>query len=679
LNYIFTVSPTVINEFLATASVDRVRIGVDTSSGRFDRTQYGITYPYIFPERKEITNRIPTITLGGFTELSGGPYPASSAGPIYQIADNITMIKGSHTLKFGFSFERSGQNDFDQINVNGVPGGTNNQNGRFVFGDSVASTAIAKAALGLYDSYAEIGPRSYTPYRGHMYEYFVQDSWKPTAKLRLELGVRHTFIQPYYSLWRNMVIFDPTLYDASKAVRFDARGQIIPGSGDRYNGLVIPGDGWPDAAKGRVPIADTGEFDYLFRGVDKSYSKMQKNAIQPRVGLAYSITDKSVVRAGIGRYISRFGVSDSTFLGGNPPLQPLASISGGQIERDLRPGSSSVVFPLSVNTQDPILKNPEAWNWNVAFEREIAGSTTLEVAYVGRRGLHNPRERNINQLLPGTVQSNPGVNVDSLRPYKGYGPIKLMNYEAESRYNGLQLGLTRRFSKGLSFGFAYTLSDTKDNGSGARDILPNTFDGTNLWGPSEFDTRHVAVINWVYELPMFRDRSNLAGKLLGGWQITGVSQFQTGRPFTVGVDNVDFAGVGVGSGARQLWNQSGDVTYEKNFSLAPGDDNYWFRPTNGGQPIFTEPAAGTFTTQRTRNTVYAPGFQNHNLGLFKNFSITERQRVTFRAEAFNWVNHPNLGGANGEGLEVNPRNANFGKVTAKGSERQLQLSLRYTF
>ncbi|MGH9659885.1 MAG: TonB-dependent receptor, partial [Bryobacteraceae bacterium] len=276
LNYIWTVSPTMVNEFLATASVDRVKIGVDTSSGRFDRSKYGINYPYVFPAGKEIGNRIPTITINGFTELSGGPYPASSAGPIYVLADHVTKIHGNHTFKFGISFERSGQNDFDQINVAGVPGGTNNQNGRFVFSDTRAGaptsrTAITNAALGLFDTYAEIGVRSYTPYRGHMYEWFAQDSWKATSRLRLEYGIRHSIIQPYYSLWRNMVIFDPKYYDASRAaVLAPATGFIL--SGDRYNGLVIPGDKFPDSAKGRVPIADSGEFNYLFRGEPKQYS-----------------------------------------------------------------------------------------------------------------------------------------------------------------------------------------------------------------------------------------------------------------------------------------------------------------------------------------------------------------------------------------------------------------------
>ncbi len=281
LSWTWTISPTMVNEFLATASADRVHIYVDTRGDRYKRSNYGINYPYIYPDRKEIFDKIPTVNFNSssfVTQLDGGPYPAASSGPIYDFSNNFTKIRGNHTLKFGGLFERSGQNDFDQINVAGVPGGTNNQNGRFEFSNSRAGGSgldLADAALGLFFSYAEIGVRSYTPYRGHMYEWFVQDSWKVRSNLRLELGLRHSIIQPYYSLWRNMVVFDPTLYDPSKAVTQNpTNGYIL--SGDQYNGLAFPGDGFPNDAKGRVPVATSGEFNRLFRGLPKQYSQIHK-------------------------------------------------------------------------------------------------------------------------------------------------------------------------------------------------------------------------------------------------------------------------------------------------------------------------------------------------------------------------------------------------------------------
>jgi hypothetical protein len=694
-NWTWTLSPTWISETLIAGSRDQVFIFVDTRGNKFQRSQYGINYPYIFPQ-KEIFDKVPTIDgVDQFVSIDGGPYPASSTGPIYQFSNNWTNIRGNHTIKFGGYFERAGQNDFDQINVAGTPGGTNNQNGRFVFSNTTpggTGVAIGNVAIGLFDTYAEIGQRSFTPYRGHMFEWFAQDSWKATPKLRLEYGLRHTIIQPYYSLWGNMVVFDPDLYDPGIAVTQNpANGFIISGDlRSRYNGLVIPGDGWPAAASGagRVGIAQTGEFNFLFRGAPAQFSKIHKNNFQPRVGIAYAINDKNVIRAGAGRFYTRLGVSDSIFLGGNPPLQPTVSISRGSVDNP--GGTGSNAFPLVITTQDKIFKNPEAWTWNVTFEREIGFDTLVEVGYVGRRGLHNNRERNINQLQTGTIQRNPGVNPDFLRPYKGFGIIRLTNNDANSLYNGLQVSANRRFTNGFLFGLAYTLAKTSDNGSDQRDVVPNAFDVSNLWGPSTYDRRHVLVLNAVYQLPFFTDKSTLVGKLLGGWTLSAISQFQTGTPVTIGTGD-DFAGVGPGSGG-QLWIVNSDPTLDrgdKKFSLGTSDQNYWFRisrpgatcnPANAANRrdpaicVFTEPTAGTFSTQRSRGILYNPGFQNHNLTLVKEFFITESHRIQFRAEAYNWLNHPNWGGA-----DTNPRSSTFGKVTGKGGNRELQFALRYQF
>jgi hypothetical protein len=683
LNWVWSISPTWVNETLLAASRDQVFISVDTRGDRYKRSLYGINYPYIFPDRKEIFDKIPTVDgITGFASLDGGPYPSQSTGPIYQISNNMTNIRGNHTLKFGVYFERAGQNDFDQINVAGTPGGTNNQNGRFVFSNSTPAasggtqSAIGNVALGVFDTYAEIGVRSFTPYRGHMVEYFFQDGWKVSPKLRLELGLRHSIIQPFYSLWRNMVVFDERFYNPAIAVtQSPSTGFITSGNlQSRYNGLVIPGSGFTEAASGRVPIADTGEFDFLFRGVSKEYSKIHKGNLQPRVGFAYAFNEKTVIRGGIGRFFTRLGVSDSVFLGGNPPLQPTVSITRGSVDNP--GGTTGNIFPLVITTQDPIFKNPEAWHWSMSFEREIGFNTIVEVGYVGRRGLHGQRERNINQLKPGAIQANPGINPDFLRPFKGFGVIRVTNNDANSIYHGLQLGATRRFTNGLSYGLAYTYSKSWDDGSAQRDVIPNAFDASQLWGPSDFDRRHVMVLNVIYALPFFKDHSGLVGKVLGGWTFSAVSQFQTGTPISIRTGD-DFAGVGPGSGA-QFWLVNGEPKLDRGdqaFSNSNADKNFWFRTTHpDGTAIFVRPANGTFNNERVRNFLYNPGFQNHNLGLFKDFYITEGHKFQFRFEAFNWPNHPNWNGA-----DTTPTSSTFGRVTTKSSERNLQFALSYSF
>jgi hypothetical protein len=394
-----------------------------------------------------------------------------------------------------------------------------------------------------------------------------------------------------------------------------------------------------------------------------------------------------VVRAGIGRFFTRLGVSDSVFLGGNPPLQPTVSISAGSVDNP--GGTSGVNFPLFIQTQERNFQSPESWAWNFTFEREVGFNTTVTVGYVGRRGLHLQRERNINQLPEGTLTraENAGASANFLRPYKGFSIIRMTANESESMYNGLQVEVNRRFTNGLLFGVAYTYAKSMDDSSGPRDVVPDAYNASNLWGPSGFDRRHVMVLNAVYELPFFKDKSNLAGKLLGGWTLSAVSQMQTGTPFSIGTrGGADIAGVGPGSGG-QLALVNGDPKLargERRFTTGTvGENNFWFRTTIPGGTctstvttgcIFTNPPNGTFSRQNTRNLLYNPGFQSHNLGLLKDFFITERQKITFRAEAFNWVNHPNWDGANGD---IN--SGNFGRITTKSSERQLQFALRYQF
>jgi hypothetical protein len=700
LDYVWTINSTKVNEVLITASQDVVRIPVDTAHF-FDRTQAcagsvvpcSLNYPYIFPDGKLIPTRIPTVNLSPFSQLSGGPYPSHSAGPIYTASDSFTWVKANHMFKFGFLFERSGENDNDEINVQACPTCTNNQNGQFLFTDSRrggTGVAVANAALGLFDTYSEIGHRAYTIFRSNMYEGFAQDSWKVGQKLTINYGARYTVIVPYHAEWGNMIVFDPKLYNPAQAVTVDPKTGLITGSptiDQRYNGMVIPGSGFPSSANGRVPEATSGLYGDLFHNVPNHYSDIQWNDVQPRLGVAYQLGNKTVLRAGAGRFITRLGVSDSIFLGGNPPFQPNASVTNGSADNPGAGGAAAI--PLVVTSQTKAFRNPEAWNWNFTVEREMFWKSLLSVAYVGRRGLRLQREADINQPTTAVVAANPGVNINALRPYRGFGSIRQTDNVATSRYNSLQVAWNRRFTGGLLFGVSYTLSKSLDDGSNQRDVVPDTYNTSMLWGPSEFDARHMLVLNYLYELPFFKNNA-LTGKLLGGWQISGITQFQTGLPCSV-AGATDYAGVGLdsnfGCGVNgQFWVVNGSPKIIGTF----GRNGQWFATTNpDGSPIFTKPAPGTFNTQRVRDLIYQPGYQNWNLGLFKNFRIDEQRGFQFRAEAFNFINHPNWCGGSGcsgtTNIGLNPANLNtFGKVLTKGGgvgggERNLQLSLRFYF
>ena len=702
VDHVWTISPTKVNEVLVSFSLDQVHIPVDQAHF-LDRTTVGLNYPYIFPEGKLIPTRIPTVNMSSFSGLSGGPYPSHSAGPIYNASDSFTWVKGNHTLKFGGLYEYSGENDNDEINVQACATCTNNQNGQFLFSDNggkfvrpgytVASSggAAANAALGLFDSYSEIGHRAYTVFRGSMWEGFAQDSWKVRQNLTVNFGLRYSVIVPYHAIWANMIVFDPTAYDPANAVTVDPKTGLITGSptiAQLYNGMVIPGSAFPSSANGRVPEATSGQFNGLFHG-SNHYSDIQWGQVQPRAGIAYQLNSKTVLRAGAGRFFTRLGVSDSIFLGGNPPFQPNASVTFGNVDNPGGTGTNQV--PLVVTTQSKAFKAPESWAWNFTVERELFWKSLLSVGYVARRGLHLQRESDINQPTLATAAANPGVNLNAIRPFKGFGSIRETDNVANSRYSSLQIAWNRRFSNSLQFGVSYTLSKSMDNGSNQRDVVPDTYDTSMLWGPSEFDARHIVIINYLYQLPFFRAQKGFAGKALGGWQISGITQFQTGLPCSVAGAN-DYAGVGLdsnfGCGVNgQYWNVNGNPKIIGTF----GPTGQWFATTNpDGSPIFTQPAPGTFNNQRVRNLIYQPGYQNWNMGLFKTIPVNEHFRFQFRAEAYNVWNHPNWCGNSGcsgtTNIGLNPTNTTtFGKVLAKGSgssgqgERNLQLSLRVEF
>jgi hypothetical protein len=708
LGWTWTISPTLVNEARASLSIDDVYIPVNTALAGFNRQTLGIDFPYIMPNGKAQPNKIPTVSVPTFYGLAGGPYPSHSSGLIYTITDSLTKVWANHTVKAGFFFERSGENDNDQINVATVPGGASNQNGNFTFTDSgvgqgTTGVGLANLAVGDADSYTEIGPKSYTAWRGEMYEEFLQDSWQANAKLHIDYGFRITSTVPYYPLWGNDDYFDPGSYDVSQAPTVNpTTGNVTLGTGNPYDGLIIPGfSSFPSSAKGRVPAAAPGDTscdgqscDSLFAPkFSKSYVNVT-NQFQPRVGIAYQVDDKTVLRAAGGEFVTRMGLLDNIFPGGNSPFQPFITVSDVSVDN---PGASitpGVAAALTVTTLAKGLTPPTRWNWNLTIERQLPLNSVLSIAYVGARGLHNWRVFDINQPAAGALTNStiPNVKVNYLRPYKGYAEIQQEQSNGSSEYSSLQVSWNRRFTAGSMFGVSYTLARSMDNSSNYRDIVPDTYYVNNLWGPSEYDTRHVLLVNYLYDLPFFKNQSSLTGRILGAWQLSGSAQFQTGQPCGVGTNN-DFAGLGgeygsFGCGTNtsegQFWVMNGTPKVLGHFSPNGKTSAQYISTKDGnGNPLFTKPVTGTFNLQPgVRDEIYGPGFQNWNLNLFKQFAMFHETGFEFRAEAYNFINHSNWAqiGQTG-GLNLNPTSSQFGEVTQKSTTnpRTLQLSLRYKF
>ena len=662
-----TFSPTFINEFNFSANSDgKGDIGFGSYCTACLRSTYNLNYPYIYPGSKIAAQKVPSIRIQGLTTLDAGPYPGFWSGFVYSWTDTMTKVRGNHTMKWGVNVEHSGQNDAIQ-GTTASTGTTVNQNGDFSFNDTggtplTTGLAIANTALGNFDSYEEFGIKAYTPWVSTTMDLFAQDSWKATSKLNIEFGMRWSLWPPWHSKWGNLAEFMPQYYSPQAAPVINPKGGYIV-SGDPYDGIVFPGNSVPSAEGNRIAALHDPQFRRLYHGLPEGLAPTHWNVFQPRLGVAYALTPKMVIRAGVGAFSNRTAINRDTALGGNAPLQPQESVVNGTVDNPA--GAIPQQFPFNMTIQDPVFKIPTAWEWNGTFQREVGWGTTVQVGYVGRRGIHNQIKRNINQLLPGTLQANPGINTNALRPYLGMGVIDISENAGLSRYDGLQIGVQHNLTNNLQFGIAYTYSRSTDNGSSLTDVLPDAYNAHSYFGPSDFDRSNVLVSNYDYKLPFFRGRRDMVGFALGGWELSGIYQYQTGTPSSVRVSQ-DIAGVGTGSG-NQFWNQVGDSSTSVGDFTPSGVT--WFNAA-----AYAQPAAGTFGKQG-RNGIRGPSFWATDASLRKNIPISERFTMQFRFEVFDFLNHPNWSGPN-----VNPTSGTFGKITSKtNADRQLQLALKLMF
>jgi hypothetical protein len=667
-------SPTFLNEFTlatgATLGNDRIPTRycpaskcMNRSTGYAVRSQTGLTYPFLFPGTKLDPEKISNVAVQGLTAIATSQYPGASGDFVGTLTDNMTKITGSHTFKWGFTVERSGMKDQTQFTTAPLPG-TPNQNGAFRFMDTGRADgtglSIANAALGLFNDYSEFNTKPITHYVATAWDTFFQDSWKATRKLTVEAGLRYSLWPAWGSAHDALAEFHSGFYDASRAPVLDRTlGFIV--SGDRFNGIVLPGCEPTAAALERFPFLSSPQYKAMYHCLPNGFWETPKNGFQPRLGFAYSLNSKTAVRSGIGMFLNRVQVNNSNPLGGNPPLMEMQTVLNGNADNP--GGGARRDYVLNISMRDPNMKTPTAWAWNATVERELPFASKVSIGYVARRGIFLERARNINQLLPGTVQANPGVSQDYLRPYKGYSTITLNENTAVSKYNSLQVQFDRR-ARGLGFNVAYTLSRNRDNASAKADLFPNSYDGAGFYGVSDLDRTHVLVANYYYSFPRLSSAPAAARWILAGWGISGTTQMQSGAPFEV-TTTEDIAGVGPGSGNQYY-------TVVGNPKAVPRTDfttsAVWFN-----KDAFVRPAAGTFAPYM-RNVLRQPGFWDANVSITRNFAITEGQRFEFRWEAFNVLNHARLGAANST-----PTSGSFGLITSKTGNRFMQVNLKYVF
>jgi hypothetical protein len=622
-NLVNIVSPTLNNEFIfaynhLTQLVD-VKAGTDPAT--YDRDKLGFTFKEIFPN-SNVRKKFPRFNCAlGSCNFSGFASDWLSEGKTFAWTDNLTKTVRAHTFKAGvfFNMNDNGQqpawNDAGNFDFS-----SNRDNGN----DS--NNGLANLLLGNYTSYSQANGVFYGAFRFFGTEFYAQDSWKINRRLMLEYGARYVYLGPTYTRGKYLMsYFDPDRYDPSKAVKIQTtrgftQGSIIPGSGDPFNGMVEEGKGLP------------------LGGVEH-----KMNQVSPRFGFAYAPfgNNKTSIRGGFGTFFERIRQNVNSFDGlGNPPLAYTPILFAGSLDT-LSPElvSSGTRFPVSLRAINKEGEIPTIYSWSLGVQQELPGKTAIDVAYVGNVGRHLQYGRNINHLPvgstigPGNILAQNNSVANAVRPYKGYTDILITEFGGNSSYHALQARMSRRFSRNFTFNGNYTWSKTLDEVDSDGTTIGYFLDRRREWGPAGFDRTHILNIDYVYHLPKAGSRwlNNGAGRtLLDGWELTGITRFQSGLPLTVtSSGNPGTLGGGVRADYR------GGPIYPKHKTRTE-----YFNPL-----AFGRPADGSLGNTG-RGFLRAPGIHNWNVSLFKNTRINERVKTQFRFETFNLFNHPQWFGIN---------------------------------
>ena len=591
--------------------------------------------------------------LSGLGEESDAPFINDDT--TIQFVDNFSWIVGKHAYKFGGEIRHV---LYDQI------GGVVTR-GRFAFDGRYTQNPLLPAAqrggaamadflLGTMNrSEGQVGA-PIANFRSSYYALFFQDSWRLTNTVTVNYGLRWEYDQPFYDKNDAIVNIDFRWDNSAEPVFVRA------GTGDPYEG---------DPAFRLAPDVQYVRDGRFGRGAYKS----DFNDFAPRLGIAWAITPKTVLRSGGGIYYVR-DIGNAVFdTVRNAPF----TIRRDEPAESFRPNLSFQQPFARTGAPTFILANqydePSSYvaQWSFGFQRELAGTMSAEATYFGSAGVHLRRLMSYNNPEPSQLP-----NSNNARPFPKFGSIQVMSAPSHSNYHALYLKLQRRFSGGLSFLSSFAWGKSIDNGSGIRtsdgdSLTPsNNYDLELERGLSAFDFRRRWTTSWVWELPFGKDRrwmntSTVADLALGGWQIGGILTLQDGFPFTVtcGPGNIQNGGGACYPDATGVdWRLSGDERSRTR----------WF---NTDAFVDRDPANAPFRYGTVaRNSLTGPGIVSVDASANKRFQFKESY-VEFRVEVFNLPNHPIW---NQPGTQL--RTPNFGVINStRLDSRQIQLGLKFVF
>lgn len=672
-------------------------------------------------------DRITSVNGNGFGGLiSFGPYDNFSNKNLF--GTNLTLIHGSHTMKFGGSYSKYRKNE------NALVGDTTGANqGIFTtFGTTLPTGVVLPTGMSTATSqnlarWANFLVGNATTFIQGRFDYtanliqsniegYAQDEWRFRPNLTLYYGVRYSrFGQPNDRNGR-LSNFDPLLFSRAAAPLVTGAGNRVAGTGNFCNGMFVNSQNFKTAVNctpGTSPFGD-------------EIAKTPNHDFAPRVGLAWDPFGKgnTSVRAGYGIYHEQFLVGFAEqIIGVNPPYQENFTIPNTRLDN---PAGGSVNPPSAaastIRGMDTDWKTPYMQHWSIDVQRQLGSSMVLSVGYYGSKGTHLVGVTEINDLPPGlalnsmcapgdnttatvgvtlvkcqtpgyafrnsgttAAQGNtnivPGQNpfidnaiLDQLRPYRGYRSITMLQPRYNSNYHSLQMYMQKRFSGASQMSASYTWSKNLTDSQNDRSNAPqNTFDFRSEYSRAALDRRHVFTMNYIYELPFFKSQNGFAGKVLGGWQANGIVTYNTGLPFTITTSSYDASGLGNNPAA--IAGNRPNILCDPN-SNAPHTLQEWFTKacfqTNPATTPFI-PVANVPGTAG-RGVVQGPSTARVDFTMSKNIRFGETTRLQLRGEAFNVFNHTNF-----RTIGTNVTLGTYGTVTAVRDPRTIQLGAKLIF
>jgi Carboxypeptidase regulatory-like domain len=701
----YTISPTLVNEVAFNYNGNRINIIPNPGAGLASLSLpsgYDSTNSRLFTGPNNM-DRIPNIDLTGTTgthfEISSWPW--KNKADDYQIRDDLSWTHGAHQLKFGGSWAlyKKVQDLFGQTQ------------GGFSFNGSFTGNDFADMLLGTASNYQELAVQDSGKWNNVSWAAYVQDNWRVNRRLTLNLGLRWDGVPHTYEANDRMGNFYPGLYNPADAATFTTNNTICSGPFNAVTGAnpgctaASPGLGSsPNSILAGVPLYlnGIGIPGQCYSGfcVPKGLVNNHWAAFGPRLGFAYDLTGqgKTVIRGGFGMMYERIQGNDMYNAGPNIPFSlqvnntavymtnPSVGLSSGTVTTaaDL-PVNPAGITGLALDDY----KLPVSYQYSIGVQHALGSKSVLSVSYVGNVSRHQNDYRNINLPSESELAAVGGVNQPAINyntapgiSYAGFNTIKQSENEANTHYNGLQVDLNSQIGRDLTLRALYTYSHAFDpttagNGGGDLGTVSNPYAG---WaydaGPSGYDRTNVALVDFIYDIPVFRHSENKALRIgLGGWQVSGIVTMESGVPLNITLTGAQ-GSYNVGGSNRP--NLAGSVSYPSS-ACASQQCIQYINPA-----AFSDPAVGDWGTLG-HNALRGPGRDNWNLSLFKSFVFSESRgyHLEFRAESFNTWNHTQFNGVN-TGISFNTatgalQNTNFGQYNSAFDPRIFQLGLKLIF